>query len=336
MNIATNRNRILWIDYTKGICMIAVMMNHLGWPLEYARLMYPFELAGFFFVAGYTFNRKKTSIEFIKSKIMSLLIPIMILGTINAIIAYIAESKPLFDRLVGLAVQMPGAWDDLWFVACLFTMELVFYVFTNDSFSIRKIGMLCFTASLASSFWISSVGLRLPWHIENACLLLPFMFAGYFMKHNTLPARLSKGVIGMMAICLLLSFYSVFVFVYPNYPIDVHLLEYGNLFVFFISASLGVGFLTIFTVFLDKSSLRFAPLIFIGQNTLIYYAFQSKAIRLFDIVGNLINCDRTSYLGNIIGMLFVSFVLVVPAFIVNRYFPFILGRFSNRKFINYS
>lgn len=333
MNITTNKNRILWIDYIKGICMIAVMMNHLGWPLGYARFMYPFELAGFFFAAGYTFNRKRTSIEFIKSKIMSLLLPIMILGTINAIIAYIAESKPLLDRLIGLIVQMPGAWDDLWFVACLFTMELLFYVFTNDRFSIRKVGMACFTVSLASSFWISYVGLRLPWHIENACLLLPFMFAGYVMKHNTLPVRLFKGTIGMRVFCLLFLFYSVFVFVYPNYPIDVHLLEYGNLFVFFISASFGVGILAFFSVFLDRSSLRFAPLIFIGQNTLIYYAFQSKAIRLFDVVGHLINYDSTSYLGNIIGMLFVSFVLVVPTFIINRYFPFILGRFSSSKFI---
>lgn len=48
MKAECKKHRILWIDYIKGMCMIAVILNHLYGPVIYGRLTYPFELAGFF------------------------------------------------------------------------------------------------------------------------------------------------------------------------------------------------------------------------------------------------------------------------------------------------
>lgn len=50
--------RILWIDYIKGICMFLVIMSHSSWPEGYDLLFSPIFLTGFFFVSGYTFNEE--------------------------------------------------------------------------------------------------------------------------------------------------------------------------------------------------------------------------------------------------------------------------------------
>lgn len=48
--------------------MIAVILNHLYGPVIYGRLTYPFELAGFFFTAGYTFDLTDSFFNFMRKK----------------------------------------------------------------------------------------------------------------------------------------------------------------------------------------------------------------------------------------------------------------------------
>ena len=319
--------RMLWIDYVKALCMIGVIMSHLNWPMWYGRIITPFFLTGFIFVAGYTFNKKDNFRLFLIGKIKALIIPVIFLGSINALLAYWAENKPLGERLEGLLVQRPGEWDDLWFVACLFTMEIMFY---GISFLKRLRYMLVCIAALGIIGYSYSLSDRvsLPWHIENACILMIFLFLGYVVKRtkqgNTL-MNVLKSYKVLLSLCL---FYWMIVYAFDNYPIDIHLLNYHSMTVFMMTAFMGVGIVVGISLHLERfqHNLLGKYLQFIGKNTLVYYAFQFKAIRLIVLLLSFCGISEGGYGSVWLYTLLVSIVLVVPSWLINKYFPFLIGK----------
>lgn len=323
-----NLKRLQWIDYLKGFCMIAIIMNHLSWPEWYARFLSPFELVGFFFVAGYTFNIKSNFEEFLMVKIRTLMIPILVFGLINAILTYIYPGTILKDRLIGIICQFPGRWDDLWFVACLFTMSLIFYPIVRYIKS--NVGKMIAVALIVLSgiIYTCGNGPDLPWQFENACILLSFMCLGYFARRTDLGAKLLGRLRdGKVLICLLIL-YVLLICCYDNYPIDVHVLEYGSLLFFGISALVGMLLMTSISMALEHWN-NIKPLRclqYIGQNTLIYYACQSKVITIFATVLSIAHIHTSTYVANFLVALLVCVILVIPTEIINRYCPGLIGR----------
>ena len=114
-----------------------------------------------------------------------------------------------------------------------------------------------------------------------------------------------------------------------NYPIDIHLLDYGYFFIFAVSALSGLCLTTCLSKFLEsfKNSILLKFLSFIGINTLVYYAFQSKVISLIQLLCSGIGFDSESYTGVIVCCLIVNVILMIPAAIIRKYFPFMLGKF---------
>ena len=326
----TNSVRWNWIDYIKGICMLMVIMSHSNWPYWYARFFIPVFLTGFFFVSGYTFSRKRGFGEFFRAKVKSLVVPILCLGSINAVLATVAEGKTLLDRLWGLVIQRSGQWDDLWFVACLFTMEILFYVIVMVGKSSNQRMGICVLLSVIGYFYIYCGGIALPWHLDTACVLILFLGLGNWFREWKYRERFllyissSKGWMWMI---LAMVGYSISVLVCNNRLTDVHLRQYHVFSMFIISAILGIVTLIVLTIRMEKySSLIILKTIsFIGQNTLIYYAFQFKAIRLVGLIGERFFSSST-YVGNILYCILVSVVLVIPSLIINRYFPFCIGK----------
>ena len=49
------KKRLNWIDIAKGICMIAVVLGHLG--VEKLGFVYSFHLTGFFILSGFTMKK---------------------------------------------------------------------------------------------------------------------------------------------------------------------------------------------------------------------------------------------------------------------------------------
>ena len=76
-------------------------------------------------------------------------------------------------------------------------------------------------------------------------------------------------------------------------------------------------------------------MLYIGQNTLIYFALHGK---LFSFVEGMLTrfapgfysgILANAWLSNIFAAAFtvlLSFALLIPAYIINRWFPFVLGR----------
>ena len=326
--MTSNIKRIQWIDYLKGFCMIAIVMTHLSWPEWYARFLSPFELVGFFFVSGYTFNIKSSFREFCAIKIKTLLIPIFIFGLINALLTYIYPGTILKDRLIGIICQIPGRWDDLWFVACLFTMSLIFYPIVRYVNSNVGKAVAVTLIVFCGSIYTFNNGPDLPWQFENACILLPFLYLGYLARRTDVGSRLLNRLRdGKVLICLLIM-YVLLICSYDNYPIDVHVQNYGAPVFFGISALLGTLLMTSLSMGLERwASMRpLRWLQYIGQNTLIYYACQSKVITIFVTVLAIADIRCSTYVANMLVALLVCAVLAIPTEIINRCFPGLVGR----------
>lgn len=324
--------RILWIDYIKGVCMALVIMSHSAWPNGYNLLFLPIFLTGFFFASGYTYNNKLSFRDFLFTRFRTLIIPIIFLGVINAILAHIADGKPIGERLCGLLMQRAGQWDDLWFVACLFTVEILFYIVSclthNSLFRL----IFSFILSIVGYSYITNYhNVPLPWHIDNACVLIPFFCIGNLIRHSPYLDQLlgyirsSKGYVIISVIWIL---YLTTVYVGGNMSVNIHLREYDNYYIFMFNAMIGVVALLVSTVKIEHYSVCIIPrfIKYIGQNTLVYYAFQFKAIRLVEIIFALVGLSIGSYMGNILGCVLVCMILILPAYIIKRYFPWVLGR----------
>lgn len=322
------KRRIVWIDYLKGVCLVAVIMSHLGWPEVYARLLSPFYLAGFFWSSGYTFNTQKSFGKFFSIKTRTLLVPVLIFGTINAILTYIYPGTMLKDRILGILTQIPGKWDDLWFVACLYSMELIFYPIIKyiDSNVVRTmtIGFITICGVLYATY--SNV--HLPWQLENACVMLPFMFLGYVSRHTSLWSSLLMRLKELKSFVVIMILYISLICVYDNSPIDIHLLQYGNIPYFMFSALLGTLFAVSLSMVLERwANNRFLNMLqYVGGNTLVYYAFQSKVITIVGTLLSLCGIQYSTYLNNLLISWLVCSILVIPAECVNRFFPSIIGR----------
>lgn len=314
--------------------MISIILRHLNAPEVYVRLTDPFELIGFFFVAGYTFNVSESSLAFIRTKAKALLIPVLILGLINALMSYYAKGGDIIYCITCIFIQQPGTWDFLWFVVCLFTMELIFYPVARFKSSLFGKFVICLSISLFGYILISVLPGFLPWHIENACIFIIFLCIGYILRKSNygsqLIAYMQTRRFRWTYLALIITYVS-FVFAIKNYPIDIHLHNYGLFFAFMTAAWLGLVIVFGLSLFLEQRHncliLRFLQ--FIGGNTLVYYAFQSKVINLLNIVGEKIGYYSSTYSGGIVYCLLTCLILIVPSYLIKRYTPFMLGRFRN-------
>ncbi len=329
--------RIGWIDTLKGICMIVIIMNHIPGESEFAaRFTYPFELVGFFFVAGVTFSLKDCFSSFFIAKFKRLVIPVFAFGILNILLSLPFKDFDVLGRLKGIFLQISGKWDDMWFVACLFVMELMYYpierFIEKSGIKVTIISLLCGMGILWSVF----VDKPLPWHIINALLFLPFLMVGKLLTSTGKILDLEKKIkdnIWQVIIPILL--YCISILIFNNWPIDVHLLEFGNPFIFVISAILGLTVVTCISIVLNNQSFKYLNkiLIFIGANTLVVYGLQSKAISIFDTIFNKLDYlfPEEINISWVLVLICVLPVLALASIIINRWFPFMIGNFNLKK-----
>lgn len=65
---------------------------------------------------------------------------------------------------------------------------------------------------------------------------------------------------------------------------------------------------------------------FIGQNTLVYYAFQSKFIKVLELLATKIGFSSSNIFVCIGVTILTALLLFVPSVIIKKYFPFLLGQ----------
>lgn len=341
------KKRVQWVDIVKYICIMWVMLSHLEANTKLLNTFYsPFFLNGFFFASGYVYYHKDGFRDFFVKKLKGLFVPWLFFSVFNILLSQVItfnEHSSLLEELKWNFLQIRGKGDDIWFVAALFVAFIPFYFFIGKYERSKKQSqdkvifiILTFVLSLISNLYGKYMNpdllpwgtTPLPWHIEYIFVAMFWMVLGYLFRNEYETAFDSKVKSESIIILFLLYMIIRYVPYITKYDIKNNIASIGYS---YISAFLGVFLLIYF-------SKRIKPnryLLYIGQNTLICFALHGKTFSLIQTIlkktiGSLysliIENIFASSLFAIAFTVILSFILIIPIYVINRWLPFLIGR----------
>lgn len=327
------KKRIEWIDSIKFICMICIMIGHFEFfPQKLETFFSAFCLTGFLLCTGYTFHLEKSMMYFIKKRFKQIIIPMIWMGMIvilSRVIISFNEHTSIIDEIVNFLIQIRGKGDELWFLALLFGSSILFYImvkFLKEPIKIFVASVLLFTIDFIYQI---KIGVALPWHIQmygTSCLYLAtgFLLKNYFEniknnfnKMNTLIAFIIYTIIWYVYI------------IYLNNPAFTFYSFGNNILFYLIFNFLGLFILIGIGITIKLPSICYK----IGQNTLIFYGLHGKLESLYETIFSaiIINNFAAQIFNGILGTIIISGILIVISNIINKYFPFLIGRKKVRE-----
>lgn len=191
-----NFKRLDYIDFAKAFGMLLIVWGHIRLGDWSNAFVYAFHIPLFFFMSGMVFSKKRYPDfkSFLLKRVHSLIKPYVVFSVLTwgvwAAFSYVTHAKvdsywmPLAETFIA---QGSGGFllhnVPLWFVTCLFVVEIVYYFLAN----LKRLWIMVITIVLtASSYWaINNLECfdvtLLPWNIEVAMLAIPFYAAGHWM-----------------------------------------------------------------------------------------------------------------------------------------------------------
>lgn len=328
------KDRVIWIDVIKCICILFIMFGHFKFiPDRIATFWSPFCLTGFLFCSGYTFHLEKKYIIFLKKRFFQIIIPMMWMGLIiilSRLIITFNEHISLVDEIRRFLLQIRGQGDEMWFLALMFGTDVLFYLIVKlikDKKKILFASFILFTLSYLYSFFVN---IPLPWHIQMYGASCLFMAMGYtfkgkiegkFDKYNSLIMfGVSFTIFIMLWLVVLFDIYN---------PISFY--NYGdNLIYYFITIIASLISLISISKLIKYPNF----IVYIGQNTLVLYGLHGKLESIYEtLLGKFISVDNIwiNMLIGVVGVAIIATILLSICYIINKYFPFLIGRRKEEK-----
>lgn len=306
MQTQLTQSRISWIDVAKGYGTILVIYAHLGVGTLWT-WMYSFHLPLFFFLSGYVFSTKHDFGNFILKKIKSIVIPYFCLGIpmvafsllwnmINYNLSYAVAD--VIDRLKLLLYQQ-RLWT-LWFMACLFFLNILFYLVVKICRKNWIVMVISMILPLVGLYYYKSGGTPMYWNIDVCVMAIPFFAVGYLYK---LYAKQVDDVIMKKGISIIaFVIFAVVNIITWRLSLDesglgLEMFEsnYGHPIFTYIAAFAGI-----FCVVIVSKWFTIEPLRYIGENSMIYYAWhQTIMIPVVAKVMNMIGLNNLMTYGSI-------------------------------------
>ena len=280
MNSLPNK-RISWVDAAKGYGTFLVILGHIGFGRAH-QWIYSFHLPLFFFLSGFSFSLKNSFGEFLRRRIKTLFIPCICLSATILIancIRMLADNTLTIDYILRFLVDIlvQHRFTALWFISCLFVLNLVFYAiirFTNEWLG-AGISVLMAVAGL---IYYANGGPSLPWNFDVCFTAAPFFYSGYLMKKHSRKVEnlLSRKFLSYVILFGSLMLNIVFWLLSARMS-DVVFDMYGSTYAFpplsYPAAFAGILFMIVLSKKLDYRFVRY-----VGQNSLLYYAWHQQII----------------------------------------------------------
>ena len=348
------RSRVEWVDIAKGIGIILVIIGHLSIP--YTDLwIYTFHMPLFFFLSGVVFSGIKYKFKaFLLKRIKALVIPYFALGFgifLFFTFLYVYHNKtgtvpPYFvigaldtpvNMLVKFLVQK-GYWT-VWFLACLFIAEILFYFVLKASKN-----RMAITVAISSVICVGGLvyyrfgGVTLPWNIDTALIAQFFMCMGYLFSNSTsltkfreyITVNASNPVRCIMSVLfLVVNVISGFAsFKISGSSANMSIGAYGIEPLSFLSAISGILF-----IIAVASMIKSRFLSYLGRNTMLVFAWHSRiviialnylylAIGIFQSSGFIIRC-----IYGVVTTIAILAILMPLDYLIQRSFlSFMVGR----------
>ena len=322
--------RINYLDIAKGIAIVLVVLGHSYNENPVKVWLYSFHLPLFFFVSGCLLSLTTLdnidTLKIIKSKAKSILIPYISFSIIIFCI-WIGETylmnrsdftiNAITSRIISISTFR--GIEALWFLPCLFAIEVIFILMIKYLKSIKIIAPIIIVLSILPFIKISDNLYYIE--IMRVFVGLAFLSIGYyaFKYINKIDNIIIP--IGLLIINITLGNYNGFV--------DIYSLALNNYFIYYISAFCGiVGILII-----CKKIKQCKPIEFLGANSLIIFATHLQVMMFTSKLVEKLTKHPSLYLRNSIlwGIIVVSIIIIVEipiVYITKKWFPIILGKSS--------
>ena len=343
--------RLDYFDLAKGIGIFLVVLGHATFVNEHViTWVFSFHMPLFFMISGMLMAHKNeenlTMRELLHKKLKSILIPYLcfsIFYSVIDIISVFLKQITLFDLKTNLVCTGTFAGSGpLWFLTTLFLSEILFS---------RLLNLLGDFKAVAVSVFLSIVGI-ITWHffepVFNASrndlsrffllsfpfelirfvicmsfIAIPYILYRHFLKNITdkKAIPLFTGILLMISNIILSQF---------NSNIDIHNLDYGNVFLFIINAFSGSFGLILICRSLPASKIM-KPVLFWGRNSLTIMATHLNFYILYlgGVVAYMINpyitrAKKYIFLFNI--LLVTMLVETILIILINRFIPWSVGK----------
>lgn len=336
--------RVDWIDFIKGIAAMLVILAHSpDTPSLYQSMLSFVMIPSFFIASGYvnkTSEPQKIG-RFLYNRVLKLLILyivycyLLVFSSVSELSKFIhnggliqALSNETFNILSG---------KSFWFVSCLISVSVIFAILNAVSNNRR---VLLFSMSFflcAIGIALSYVGNLIPWwYIDRALVCQFFYVCGYLLKIYNLPR---EEMCKWRYVALFGVIYSVilsvsYIFISENTVyINVAQNIWGNLFITVPAMLTG----NIFIILMSAKISKVKFINFIGQHSLIYFAFGSHGMSVankgFAVLFKLTRFTvfENRYIINLMICVIASIIMLIPCLIIDRFLPFLNGKFKLPK-----
>lgn len=330
----TAKNHMPWVDYAKCFSILLVISFHCpGWGGGYlGDLLQLLRMPAFFLISGFLFreNKYKSLRAFIKHRSIQLLVPYVCFfvlfyafwlcfgrDMVGGEELTIPRWRPMLEFVSGTPYVVVATY---WFIACLFSMQIIYYLLARFVPAGWRIPLVCLAPFLAS---VPGIDL-LPWNIPNALLYLPYYAFANMGKDIIMKINLKHfgRVFLLFALCLAGIAYLNII---PHWLIAPYKTLLGLLVLpMYIIAVKSIP---------EGSAINRAAS-FIGKNTIIYLAIQNYIIGLVKIFAAPLIASVTSSgnynpgwtLINLSTMVIVVLVGVPVVIVINKWMPWMVGR----------
>lgn len=294
MQVTKSTSRITWIDMAKGYGAILVIYAHLGVG-DLWTWMYSFHLPLFFFLSGYVFHAKDNFIKFTCKKIKSIVVPYFCLGIPMVLFQLLTYYKKgvfsmdvaasLFERLL----QQKRFWT-LWFMACLFCLNLAFYLLVKLCRKEWIIMAVSDVLPLLGLVYYERGGLALYWNADACLMAVPFFALGYLYKLHTKQIdevvdqlRFNIPMFVVLAIVNVIAWRKSLD--ETGLGLEMFQSNYGNPVYTYIAAFAGIFCVVIVSKWFTIQLLRY-----VGENSMLYYAWHQTIViplmnKVFAVLG---------------------------------------------------
>lgn len=309
------KERIAWIDVSKGIGMLLVILGHtLPLNNRLCAYIYTFHMPLFFFLSGYVFSSKGTFWELIKKKSNSLLLPYVIYMGLGLCVTLLIPlwRTALFDYgwlkdiISGSPENMHNS--SIWFLLCLFEVCIVFFFIEKlpDWIGISAV-IIIYVMGVASI----KLGMpRFPLNLDCVPLALVFYAGGYYARKYSLIEKLiqnGKRLIIALVVMLCISGCSFLI----NGYVNMHGLQVRNPILYLTSGFSGLAV----TILFSQLLIHYVPkltkgLTWYGQHSLTILCIQSLLIRLYALLAEVLFGTKLEMYKFPMNHAVISFVLV--------------------------
>lgn len=316
--------RIGWIDWMKSIGIYFIVLGHFFSVGD--KFIYVFNVPLFFVISGFLSKRETDNKVFWKKLWYNLIVPMLIISTINYLYACAQlslsgtfEWKSIVYFIFHVLLGFQAGVGTCWFVYTLVILKIVHQYCQDRTLLYGGIAPALIAAYLYNHVDLSHISgyLSAPNSIVNTCTAFPFFAAGIFLKTK------KDNVNSLNSSCLLCLVFlagasAVYLSGHFNDYVWMYHCGYGNNFFWFLTGGMA-GMCSIFAM---SKILNHTPafILTVSKGTILILGFHGHLIALFRKFFCIPIADFA--IAALIVAVFVPIIMVIE-----KHFPLILGKY---------